>query len=269
MALTELDLTNFNTQNVTDMNSMFFDCTRLTELDVSSFNTQNVTNMDSMFCYCEGLSEIDLSNFNTSNVTNMSYMFWNCTGLTELDVSSFNTPNVTNMSRMFGYCGALTELDLSNFDTQNVTSMVYIMNNCTKLKSLTLGPDFSFRHKTNELSNYSNPWVKLGTTTPTYTSAELMNAYDGSTMAGTYVRINNIRISIKKNNESWNTNNIKVALYQNGTEVYSYNQGEISQVDGTITWYDVAPGTYDIYSSKNSNNLSTLVDTGKDIVVSE
>jgi surface protein len=173
------------------------------------------------------------------------------------------------MARMFSDCRALTKLDISSFNTQNVTSMVYIMNNCTKLKSLTLGPDFSFIHKTYELSTYSNPWVKQGTTAPTYTSSELMNAYNGSTMAGTYVRINNIRISINKNDESWNTNNIKVALYQNGTEVYSYNQGEISQVDGTITWYDVAPGTYDIYSSKNSNDLSTLVDTGKDIVVSE
>jgi hypothetical protein len=96
-----------------------------------------------------------------------------------------------------------------------------------------------------------------------------MNTYDGSTMAGTYVRINNIRISIKKNDELWNTNNIKIALYQNGAEVYSYNQGEVSQGDGTITWYDVAPGTYNIYSSKDTNNLSTLVDTGKNIVVPE
>ena len=93
-----------------------------------------------------------------------------------------------------------------------------------------------------------------------------MNIYDGSTMAGTYVRINNIRISIKKNDELWNTNNIKAALYQNGTEVYSYSQGEISQEDGTITWYDVASGTYDIYASKDTNNINTMVDTGEDVL---
>jgi len=219
-----------------------------------------------MFSHCSGLNELDVSNFNTQNVTDMSYMFFNCDGLTELDVSNFSTQNVTNMDAMFGWCGALTELDLSSFNTQNVTDMAQIMYNCPKLKSLTLGSDFSFIHKTNELSTYSNPWVKLGTTTPTYTSAELMNTYDGSTMAGTYVRITVVTVSLKKDNETWANSDVKAALYQNGTEVYSYSQGEISQEDGTITWYDVASGTYDIYASKDTNNINTMVDTGEDVL---
>ena len=43
--LTSFDGTNFNTQNATDMNRMFYECKMLTELDVSTFNTQNVTDM--------------------------------------------------------------------------------------------------------------------------------------------------------------------------------------------------------------------------------
>ena len=269
-ALTELDLSNFYTPNVDNMQDMFRECRSLVELDISNFDTQNVFFLNCMFMNCESLVELDLSSFNSMpNMYGMGAVFEGCKSLKKIDVSSFNTQSVSYMDYMFAGCESLTELDISNFDTQNVTSMTNMLLNCPKLKSLTLGSDFSFIHKTNELSTYSTPWVKQGTTTPRYTSSELMNAYNGSTMAGTYVRINIIRISINKNDESWNTNNIKVALYQDGTEVYSYSQGEISQGNGTITWYDVAPGTYDIYASKNTNEINTLVDTGKDIVAPE
>ena len=50
---------------------MFFFCESLTSLDLSNFNTQNVTNMEYMFFGCEPLTSLDLSNFNTQNVINM------------------------------------------------------------------------------------------------------------------------------------------------------------------------------------------------------
>ena len=55
---------------------MFYDCRSLTNL-----NTQNVTNMKSMFKYCHSLININLSNFNTQNVTNMKEMFLSCSSL--------------------------------------------------------------------------------------------------------------------------------------------------------------------------------------------
>ena len=45
---------------------------------LSNFNTQNVTNMSYMFYYCNSLAKINISNFNTQNVTNMSHMFYYC-----------------------------------------------------------------------------------------------------------------------------------------------------------------------------------------------
>ena len=95
-----------------------------------------------------------------------------------------------------------------------------------------------------------------------------MNTYDGSTMAGTYVRIYIVSVSLKKDNLAWNDNDVKVALYQEGEEVYSYMDGVVSQSEGTIIWY-VEPGTYDVYASKDSEHLTTLVDTGTDIVASD
>ena len=131
--LTNLDLSNFNTYNVTNMDSMFVRCESLVRLDVSNFDTLNVTNMGAMFVGCENVLNLDLSNFDTSNVTDMSSMFSVCRKLTSLDLSSFDTSNVTDMSSMFSWCSGLTNLDLSNFDTSNVTDMGYMFNGTLKL----------------------------------------------------------------------------------------------------------------------------------------
>jgi len=55
--LTYLNLSNFNTQNVTDMSDMFHCCYSLTSLNLSNFNTQNVTNISGMFSYCNSLKK--------------------------------------------------------------------------------------------------------------------------------------------------------------------------------------------------------------------
>jgi len=57
------------------MNYMFYECDKLLSIDLSNFNTNNVTNMIRMFSYCSSLTCLNLSNFNTNNVNNMSYMF--------------------------------------------------------------------------------------------------------------------------------------------------------------------------------------------------
>ena len=48
----ELNLSNFNTNNVTDMERMFDGCSSLKELNISNFNTNNVTNMNGMLSGC-------------------------------------------------------------------------------------------------------------------------------------------------------------------------------------------------------------------------
>ena len=46
-------------------------------LDLSNFNTSNVTDMSNMFRYCKS-DAINVSNFDTSNVRNMKYMNADC-----------------------------------------------------------------------------------------------------------------------------------------------------------------------------------------------
>ena len=136
--LTSLDLGSFTTSNVTNMSNMFRGCSGLTSLDVSNFNTAKVTDIYAMFYDCSGLTSLDVSHFNTAKVTDMSNMFRGCSGLTSLDVSQFNTANVTNMSYMFAFCSGLTSLDVSSFNTAKVTNMSYMFIYCSGLTSLDL-----------------------------------------------------------------------------------------------------------------------------------
>ena len=78
--LTEIKgIENLNTQNVTDMSSMFSDCQKLTSLNVTNFNTANVEDMRSMFKNCSALTGIFASNkFVTDMVIDGSDMFSGC-----------------------------------------------------------------------------------------------------------------------------------------------------------------------------------------------
>ena len=82
------------------MSGMFYNCRALTTLDLSNFDTSNVTDMNYIFYGCGALT-LNVSNFDTSNVTNMRYMFGYCSKLTNLNVSNFDTSSVTNMTGMF------------------------------------------------------------------------------------------------------------------------------------------------------------------------
>ena len=97
-----------------NMSYIFYGCNSLTNIDLSNFNTQNVTNMSYMFWGCNALTNIDLSNFNTQNVTNMCGMFSECNSLTNIDLYNFNTQNVTNMSGMFYGCNSLIKKYIIN-----------------------------------------------------------------------------------------------------------------------------------------------------------
>ena len=57
---------------------MFSTCAQVKELDLTSFDTSNVTTMERMFEQCTGLEYLDLSSFDMSNVTNTYAMFNDC-----------------------------------------------------------------------------------------------------------------------------------------------------------------------------------------------
>ncbi|MBR4264552.1 MAG: BspA family leucine-rich repeat surface protein [Bacteroidales bacterium] len=72
-------LGNVNTQEVTDMSSMFSSCYSLTSLDLSKFNTSAVTDMSGMFSYCNHLICVFVSDkWTTKSVKKSDNIFYNC-----------------------------------------------------------------------------------------------------------------------------------------------------------------------------------------------
>ena len=86
------------------MFSMFSDCTSLTKLDLSSFNTKNVTNMAAMFMWDTALKELDLSNFvvkniSLSNCTKTINIFSECNSLKMVKVNDETLTDELNRMR--------------------------------------------------------------------------------------------------------------------------------------------------------------------------
>ncbi len=99
------------TKPLINIDSMFLCCSSLISVNLSNFNSNNVTNMSCMFYGCSSLTSLNLSNFNSNNVIYMNDMFNGCSSLTSVNLSNFNTNNVNNMNHMFYGCSSLTSLN--------------------------------------------------------------------------------------------------------------------------------------------------------------
>ena len=97
---------SFANARPTSCHYWFCNFTNLTEIKgIEYLNTENVTNMNSMFDRCSALTSLDLTNFNTAKVTDMRYMFMGCNALTTIFVSDkFVTSQVTKSVDMFHMC---------------------------------------------------------------------------------------------------------------------------------------------------------------------
>ena len=175
--LTDIEgIENLNTENVTNMRGMFFNCPNLSSLDLTNFSTGNVTDMNAMFGYCQ-LSSLDLTSFNTANVTNMYMMFISCQNLSSLDLTSFNTANVTEMNFMFQGCSALTTIYASEMFVTDQVEGYGMFKDCTNLK------DYSVREIDSKYANYKTGYFsklvgkngeeKIGATGETLTAENL------------------------------------------------------------------------------------------------
>ncbi|MBR6252959.1 MAG: BspA family leucine-rich repeat surface protein [Clostridia bacterium] len=141
------DVSNLDTSNCENMNSMFRFCQSATSIDVSDFDVTWVENMSEMFYGCSSLETIDISEWDTSweFLTDTQAMFKECTSLESIiGLDTFYTTEVTDMACMFDGCESLTSVDLSNFSTTNVTCFEYMFYGCKSLTSIDISTfDFS------------------------------------------------------------------------------------------------------------------------------
>ena len=124
----DYEVANLDTINMTRFNvagwGILESCAGITSLDLSHWNTSNVTIMNSLFAHDAKLTTLNVNGWDTSKVTTMAYMFYGCQKMARLDLSSWYTPNLTNTSNMFynGGVNAWEHLDIRNFDFSKVTN---------------------------------------------------------------------------------------------------------------------------------------------------
>ena len=96
------------------MSYLFSGCSALSNLNVSNWNTSNVTTMACMFADCSELTELNVSNWRTPNLTSCYFTFNQCYKLTNIDLSNWNMSNVINSDGMFQCCIALQNIVMPN-----------------------------------------------------------------------------------------------------------------------------------------------------------
>lgn len=168
-----IDETKLDTSKVITMNSMFYS-SNIKELDLSNFNTDNVTDISSMFVNCTSLITLNVSNWNIGKITSMSMLFYNCNKLTALDLSSWDISKVTTLSNAFASCSALVDfiapknisvnMDVSKSTKLSHDSLMGIINNLatvTSSKTLTLGTTNLAKLTDEELAIATNKGWKI------------------------------------------------------------------------------------------------------------
>ena len=95
------------------MASMFSSCGTLRSIDVSKWNTSNVTDISGMFFGCGSLHSVDITGWDTSKVTSMDRMFFNCSSLTTI-TGVLDFKNCTEYYGTFFGCNNLTSVKVKN-----------------------------------------------------------------------------------------------------------------------------------------------------------
>ena len=172
----EIDLTEFDTTNVVDMDYMFLeanlgDCLSLVsstitqantpDQNILTFNTESVISMSGMFKDCK-VKHLDLSSLRTHNVTDFSDMFCSCNDLIDLNVDGFDTSKAKDFHGMFQGCIKLTQLNVKHFNADNVLHMSCLFYKCLRLKVIDLENwDFSQVSDANEMFAYCEKLEKI------------------------------------------------------------------------------------------------------------
>lgn len=146
--LHSLDVSGFDTTNMTSLYCTFRSIDKIPYFDVSGWNTSNVTTICGIFCN-NGVKSLNLKGWDTSKVTKMTSAFLNCPNLTTI-VQNFNTSNVSYLNNMFNGDTKLTYVDVSNWDVRNVYDFSAMFLSCSSLTKLdtsnwvtSKGRDFS------------------------------------------------------------------------------------------------------------------------------
>ena len=137
-SLLDVDLTGFDTKNVTSFSNFFEHCYSLKTVDLSNFNFSSTHSLDSFFYNCKNLKTIIFGTMNYSNITGISSMFDGCESLEEIDMSSFHLGKINSANRLFNNCKSLKTVNISGLDLSGSEYFYEVFKNCTSLESIDL-----------------------------------------------------------------------------------------------------------------------------------
>lgn len=99
------DLSDIDTHRVKDMSFLFYDEKDIKNINISNWDTSNVTNMEGMFYNCYKFNG-DISNWDVHNVTNMDKMFSQCLKFNQ-DLNNWKVNDKCSMNWIFSGCNEL------------------------------------------------------------------------------------------------------------------------------------------------------------------
>ena len=121
------------------MQQTFRLCT-FSDINLTGWDTSNVTSFYITFRDCENVttgfgSSSGIETLDTSSATNMYGVFYSCENIESLDLSAWDTSSVGSMGDMFRDCYKLTYLNCNDWDTSSVTTIVRL---CYKVGSVSV-----------------------------------------------------------------------------------------------------------------------------------
>lgn len=113
---------------ITNLNSAFMDCSNFNHSNITQWNTSNVTIMNSLFDGCSIFNQ-PIGSWNVSNVSGITRAFARCF-LFNQPLGSWNTGNFTNMSAMFEFCTNFNQ-PLGSWNLSKATNFGSLFRGCT------------------------------------------------------------------------------------------------------------------------------------------
>ena len=99
--ITSIDLSNFDSSLITEINSLFKGCKSLENINFTNSNSSLVTNMSEVFSGCIELKVLNLSFLDTSSLNDIHNMFYECSNLKIIDLSGLKFDKIITSHNMF------------------------------------------------------------------------------------------------------------------------------------------------------------------------
>ena len=152
---------NLDFKSANSAKGMFANCSSLKTLDLTGWkNTQNIKNIDQMFYYCTAIQNFNTSTINTtgwdtSNIVSTHGTFGYCSNMVTCDISNWNLPNLKHIGEMFLYDEKLTILNVSGVSLAHLGEADEVIDTyweslggnvfwkCDSLNKITLGENIN------------------------------------------------------------------------------------------------------------------------------